>query len=129
MAYQSIVRDGNHFIYLDGAGWILIDGPWFKSLPLDRLRIMLPGWLPPRLIPHDFDNSGPPIFISAKEITWERISWVSSWPKMTKAMKSIPSRLSFLHKFRRKWGWRIGPDGQLPVKFNAIEWHPDMHWY
>lgn len=72
-----MIRSGNHFIRVDFK-WLLIDGPWFKTL--ERLsnhcrhdRVRIPAPLPLSL--YMIDPPPETVYIPAKYLEWQRTSW------------------------------------------------------
>jgi hypothetical protein len=125
-----MIRRGNHFIKLPGeywngepVGWVLIDGPWF-----DRLTRLGKGYHTVRL-PQAFSWSEcaiynpSPIIAMPEEIEWEQISWhpgTSIHPN-TLNNQWLAYRWTWVLAKRKRQGWRISPDGQLPAYLNHIQ--------
>lgn len=119
----SIVRDGNHFIFLDDTGWVLIDGPWFRSLPQDRTWYVF--WPPTEPFAARTDIPE----INYKIIEWERVRWTGNF-SVTLPVNSYYWQLyeGVVEKYRIKIGWRVKPDGRLPILMNAVDWEDWMRW-
>lgn len=117
---MSIVRNGNHFVnFNDDGGWILIDGPWYDRLSRihpKHIFYLTKQWSPSPAIA--IERS----IIESKILKWEKVRWCPGFPYAGFRYKYD----EFFKKFRYKVGWRVYPDGKLPILFNAIEWNNDM---
>lgn len=126
---KSIIRNGNHFIYLDNTGWVLIDGPWFDMLPsqLKIMRYYVRMYSPPDCNAY---LEPPPIpeFVEFKEMIWEKLNWLPCYTIVNDDFRLSFKYKEFVYKYRYKVGWRIHPGGQLPVYFNALDWYPEMEF-
>lgn len=151
---RSIVRDGNHFIWMGDTGWVLIDGPWFervmKSSGKGDIRIFW-QYEPPVQIARTLNQSPPKWSTLPDKIIWERVLF-NNYVTNSLISRCVTNRIlrvygpqpypqylfdrlyfrlkikfSEMHyRYRRHTGWRILPDGQLPVWFNALEWKNEM---
>jgi len=127
---QSIIRNGNHFILMGTAGWILIDGPWYRELPTDENICFVQQFTDGLIMVED---PAPTHTERSPHIVWERKRWLSHYDALLLVRRGImrDSRLWVYYNklcddFRIKWGWRIYPDGPLPIMFDAIEWQEGM---
>ena len=121
---RSIVRDGNHFVYLDGAGWVLIDGPWYKAFgqwPYSK-TLVIP--ITPELNCSVLGNNLPPDTVKIETFEWEQIRWT---PGFLRGRRTISKRNLFYwmrvdeyNRGRVKVGWRVRPNGVLPATFSAL---------
>lgn len=144
MSAESIVRRGNHFIHLDGCGWVLIDGPWYKQLEgyIDRPYMIMHSLKPVSIAM--IDPSEPyPDTIETKEVTWERVKWHSgfglhfycTYNSIVVEYKGhligfkgvrIEERWQKCLSHRLRLGWRMLPDGKLPAYLCQMELEEDM---
>ena len=113
MSTDSYLRGANHFIRLDGAGWVLIDGPLKDMLDVaTRSRVTIPVNL------HPLSDVFPwpewePVY---SKITFERVKWhpgVYRYP--TVFYPDFSRRYDDWQRGRCRRGWRVVPDGGLPV--------------
>ena len=141
---QSIVRNGNHFICLEGE-WCLIDGPWFDYLEwLSR-----GGSIPVRLHYHEHGEVQLPtesmelVMSTMKEVEWEPRMWYPAFVNPWR-FAALPG----LHPLRDRWnewmarrrrrGYVLLPDGKLPPFLNRSMpeepktrgwWYDAWSWY
>lgn len=120
----SIVRRGNHFLYLESSGWVLIDGPWFERLSLHknewRVRVLSTEPTPCCSL------ARPPLtWTPVSELVWEKVRWHPGlllrfteviWSNYLKYQKMRDWELK-----RHRYGWRTLPDGRLPAYFNGVD--------
>lgn len=123
----SIVRRGNHFIYLDGAGWVLIDGPWFDRLEKSRVEFHLISVL--AFEPISFTATGSPETGPPPPNEWERTAWHPGGMSLHPDLGCLAWRWNQVLAERRKAGYRIWPDGKLPCYFNRLEFVDDPWWH
>lgn len=133
----SIIRDGNHFIHLEDAGWVLIDGPWFEMLSSPGQQLIEVPIYKPLDFGYFSDSSEIPKDFEFESMFWEAVRWNPGCAlfKDAKRARAFDNRnLDLWYKWydvlkkRTKIGWRVLPDGKLPVLFNAMEWHDEMMW-
>jgi hypothetical protein len=109
-----MIRNGNHFIYMGGGEWCLIDGPWFdylESFQHTHLPIHLeraPG-MPLRLVG---DDARPPI-ISSEKICWEPRRWHPGYHSVLGEPR-LQLRWLDYQKERTRIGYMLLPDGKVP---------------
>lgn len=140
---RSIIRRGNHFIYLETCGWVLIDGPWFKQLEghIDQRAIKIFSMKPSPI--EMVEESEPyPDVTETREVTWERIRWHPGFglPYRPTYDSIVIDRRGLLIGFRgvrmeERWlkylggrtksGWRM-PDGKLPAYLCQPEFEEDL---
>jgi hypothetical protein len=139
MMHKGIVRRGNHFVYTDNGGWILIDGPWFDRLfnyspSRSFVRVRIPYTEP--LSFKALDENLPPES-DFKYVEWEAVSW---HPGAGRAFRD-PYVAHYLYapylKSRTRLGFRIVGDnwsgkdwatGVLPAYFNCALVVGDEWW-
>lgn len=115
---MSIIRRGNHFIRLDGCGWVLIDGPWYRQLEEHRNPHVLMYSLKPLSVAMIEESESYPDIVQTREVTWERLRWLPShsgnvWKNFVGVC--LFDRWQRLLHNRLKFGWRMLPDGVLPA--------------
>lgn len=148
---RSIVRDGNHFIWMADTGWVLIDGPWFERVMKSNgkgngnIRFFR-QYEPPVLIARTLNQRPPKWSTLPPEIIWERVLYFSNYVTDSLISRCVTNRIlrvygpqpyaqdmfdrfytrlkieysEMQYRYRRHTGWRILPDGQLPVRFNQL---------
>jgi hypothetical protein len=132
---KSIIRRGNHFIFCNDIGWVLIDGPWFDKLEkraekldgicsvlMARLVDSKTGWFDGMELPDDV--------VHVHYMRWQRISWhpghittVAEREKMDSWTQHI---LSLYEARRMRRGWIV--QGRLPAFLNQIELDNEQNW-
>lgn len=106
--YRSIVRDGNHFIWLDGKGWVLIDGPWFRVMQDYDNRVFKAPQPKPGRVPSGRGRN---------YLEWERVYWQHGAPEWL-SDRWIWREL----EMSRCWiGWRVKGSGILPTHMGSVE--------
>lgn len=133
--FPSIVRRGNHFVRLPGdywngkpVGWILIDGPWFDYLTKlgnGYHTVMLPkvrDWAECAICTDSL-----PVMLPREEIEWEQIRWHPGTSIHPDALNDrwLAWRWREVLAKRKRWGWRLSPDGQLPAYLNHVQFVDD----
>lgn len=124
MPNRSIIRNGNHFIYLESLGWVLIDGPWFERMNPDLGIVVFSKWRP-RPISLIFSTTVP-VLVEFEIIEWEQVNWDFPLVNYTFGSRLYCKYREMFIRFRYKTGWRVCPDGQLPILHNALEWNDEM---
>jgi len=131
---RSIVRRGNHFIHLDGCGWVLIDGPWYERLMgyKNKPYVLIYSLQP--VLAATIEESEPyPDVVDTREVTWERVRWHPGWCVFENPPLSLIISDWMQYKWReflgsrRKFGWRMLPDGVLPAYLCQPELAEDWH--
>ena len=128
----SIIRRGNHFVWIDGK-WALIDGPWFKRLEALRGD----SWIPVRIyyptpsepIALDCFLNGPPTQYRSEEVEWEPMMWhpgILVHPKMV--WRAGYDKWNEVLTKRKRVGYVMLPDGKLPALFSRLEFPKDAEW-
>lgn len=130
---RSIVRDGNHFIYLDGSGWVLIDGPWHRTLEAMNShrygRVMVP--IPPKMNCSVIESDYAPTIVDIETFEWERVWWHPGGGNPFKTNTIAWARQQEVLHHRTRPGWKIKSDGRLPSTFNTLtlEQAQRSDWY
>lgn len=118
--HKSIIRDGNHFIWLDGSGWVLIDGPWFEQMR-PYARGAFPVFRAPKPRPWAFEMiTSPYATASIEYLEWEPVSWSHSYMRFS---HEHPKWWSWQKvNLNRIWrGWRVKGSGALPAHMGSVE--------
>ena len=112
-----MIRRGNHFIQVDGLGWVLIDGPWYDYLSrLGCAYVRLPC-LEEDPVPADVELLFPAM-TTYSEVVWERVMWHPGTLLSRGAWRKVQQYLGR----RTKHGWRVVPDGPLPAYVSRVEY-------
>lgn len=129
--HEKIIRDGNHFIRLDGSigepkwMWFLIDGPWFdrlNNLAGNHYECLVACWDPRE----QEITSYPSIFVEGRRSLWLKRRWSTSYQsKVAKCVYFLPQfpGLPIPKQARDFDGWML-QDGRLPYSMDGapIEW-------
>ena len=118
--HRSIVRDGNHFIYLGGSGWVLIDGPWFKAFEASGHRNVLTIPIPPKTNWSLVESDYVPTNFEMETFQWERGYWHPGGRNPFNTNSYLWVRWQEVLGNRTKPGWRVKPDGRLPLTFCSL---------
>lgn len=121
-----MIRNGNHFVFMDGKGWVLIQGDWHDYLEM----ISAGAWLCKlSALGEEFLNASvrpirsydTPKYVEVTDIVWEKVVWHPGRFTPTQSWKS-----DFYYKEqewdrqRIRYGWRVLPDGKVPIQVNRL---------
>lgn len=117
----SIVRDGNHFIQVDGK-WLLIDGPWYETLNSfsGRFCILIPR-MNPLYLTTRFSISD-----EMQEARW----YSTKWSNTTQSLRAsyMYNHPYILEKPRTFIAYYCEEDGHLPATLDdqPLAWLMDL---
>lgn len=122
------MRDGNHFIYADGTGWVLIDGPWFDQLEEkaknldDRCNVVIARIVDPKRNVVLQASEEIAVCANVHYTRWTRILWHPGHVT-TKAQRNelhywTLHKLSQYEARRMRYGWITS--GLLPAHLDYV---------